>query len=141
MALSREEREAFLAEPRIASLGVAAGPDRGPLQVPIWFSYEPGGEPWVLTGADSRKAALIRSAGRFSLLVERTDPTIRYVSVEGSVSSMSEGPDDVHRDMASRYLSGQALERYLSFAESELGDHVVIRMRPEHWLSADLGGL
>ncbi|MFD7712970.1 pyridoxamine 5'-phosphate oxidase family protein [Streptomyces sp. NPDC059785] len=139
MALSREEREQFLAEPHVAALGVAAGDDRGPLLVPIWYAYEPGGLPWVLTGANSRKMRRLRAAGRFSLLVQRTTPTIRYVSVEGPVAEVTAAADGLHREMASRYLTGDALDRYTAFAEAELSDHAVVRMRPEHWLSADLG--
>ncbi|WP_269859244.1 pyridoxamine 5'-phosphate oxidase family protein [Streptomyces sp. RPT161] len=139
MALSREGRESFLAEPHVAALGVAADGDRGPLMVPIWYAYEPGGLPWILTGADSRKMTLIRAAGRFSLLVQRTDPTVRYVSVEGPVAEVTEGTSTLHREMAGRYLSGETLDRYAAWAEVELADHVVVRMRPERWLTADLG--
>ena len=62
--LSVRDRELFLAEPHIAALSVSAGPDRGPVTVPIWYQYEPGGEAWVLTEAASRKARLIEAAGR-----------------------------------------------------------------------------
>ena len=55
--LTVQERELFLAEPHIAALSVSAGPGRGPLTVPIWYQYEPGGEVWILTEARSRKAA------------------------------------------------------------------------------------
>ncbi|MFF4255626.1 pyridoxamine 5'-phosphate oxidase family protein [Streptomyces sp. NPDC001663] len=139
MALSREEREGFLAEPHVAALGVAAGDDRGPLVVPIWYAYEPGGLPWVLTGAGSRKMKLIRAAGRFSLMVQRTEPTTRYVSVEGPVAEVAEGSAGLHREMAGRYLSGAALDEFVAWAEVELADHIVVRMRPEHWLGTDLG--
>ncbi|WP_433890066.1 pyridoxamine 5'-phosphate oxidase family protein [Streptomyces sp. CA-111067] len=139
MALTREEREAFLAEPRTAAVGVAGEDGRGPLVVPIWFGYEPGGLPWILTGADSVKGRLIRSAGRFSLLVERTSPTTRYVSVEGPVAEITEGTPAHHRELAARYLSGESLERYVQMAVTEMSDHVVIRMRPAHWHTADLG--
>ncbi|MEE4540434.1 pyridoxamine 5'-phosphate oxidase family protein [Streptomyces sp. V4-01] len=141
MALSREEREGFLAEPHVATLGVAAGDGRGPLLVPLWYGYRPGGLPWILTGADSRKMARIRAAGRFSLLVHREAPTPRYVSVEGPVDGESEGSGALHREMASRYLSGDALDRYVAMAEAELTDHIVVRMRPEHWTAADLGAV
>jgi len=123
----------------VAALGVDAGDGRGPLVVPIWYAYEPGGLPWLLTGADSRKMRLIRAAGRFSLMVERTEPTTRYVSVEGPVAEISEGSGALHREMAGRYLSGEALDGFVAFAEAELADHVVVRMRPEHWLGSDLG--
>jgi hypothetical protein len=141
MALSREEREGFLAEPHVATLGVAAGDGRGPLLVPLWYAYEPGGLPWILTGADSRKMTLIRAAGRFSLLVHRTEPTPRYVSVEGPLADVTEGSQDLHHELARRYLSGGALRRYLAMAEAELADHVLVRMRPERWVTADLGSV
>ena len=84
--LSVRDRELFLAEPHIAALSVSAGPGRGPLTVPIWYQYAPGGEAWVLTEAGSRKVQLIEAAGRFTLMVERVAPTVRYVSVEGPVT-------------------------------------------------------
>jgi nitroimidazol reductase NimA-like FMN-containing flavoprotein (pyridoxamine 5'-phosphate oxidase superfamily) len=104
MALTREEREEFLAQPHIAALSVNAEDARGPLTVPIWYQYTPGGEPWVLTGVASRKTRLIEAAGYFSLMVDRSAPTARYVAVDGPVNSQ-----------------------------------VVIAMKPQHWLSADLG--
>src|SRR5579859_7998268 len=84
--LSAHDREQFLAEPHIAALSVSEGPGRGPLTVPIWYQYEPGGEAWILTEATSRKARLIAAAGRFTLMVDRVTPTTRYVSVEGPVT-------------------------------------------------------
>jgi len=42
---------------------VSAGDKRGPLTVPIWYQYRPGGDPWVLTGAGSRKHRLIEAQG------------------------------------------------------------------------------
>src|ERR1700728_5075799 len=80
--LSVRDRELFLAEPHIAALSVSAGRDRGPLTVPMWYQYEPGGEVWVLTEAASLKARFIQAEGRFSLIVDWVTPTIRYVSVE-----------------------------------------------------------
>ena len=55
MALSKDERESFLAEPHVAALSVSAGEGRGPLTVPIWYQYTPGGDLWFTTGAGSRK--------------------------------------------------------------------------------------
>src|SRR3954469_25916358 len=86
MALSVEERERFLAQPHIGALSVVERPDRAPLTVPIWYQYTPGGELWVLSAPDARKTRAIDAAGRFSLMVQRTEPTVRYVSVEGPVT-------------------------------------------------------
>ncbi|KGI69821.1 pyridoxamine 5'-phosphate oxidase family protein [Mycolicibacterium rufum] len=139
MALSRDERERFLAEPHVAALSVSAGDTRGPLTVPVWYQYHPGGEPWVLTGADSRKARLIEEKGYFSLMVERLEPTTRYVAVDGAVSRIEPGTDEQMAEMTHRYLSGDAAERYLQFAHDNLGAHVAIFMRPQRWLSSDMG--
>ena len=84
--LSACDRERFLAEPHVAALSVSADHGRGPLTVPIWYQYVPGGEAWVLTEASWRKVRLIEAAGRFTLMVERVLPTVRYVSVEGPVT-------------------------------------------------------
>ncbi|MGB3474126.1 MAG: pyridoxamine 5'-phosphate oxidase family protein [Mycobacterium sp.] len=141
MALSKDEREQFLAEPHIAALSVDAGAGRGPLTVPIWYQYAPGGEPWVLTGAGSRKAKLIEAAGSFSLMVERTEPTLRYVAVDGTVSRIEPGTDDLHAELAHRYLPPDRAEKFLKYALAQLGEQVVIYLRPQHWISADLGAI
>lgn len=140
MPLPLAEREAFLAEPHIGALAVSrSAPDRAPLTVPIWYWYEQGGELWILTGRDSAKARAIRKAGRFSLMAERLEPTVRYVSVEGPVSSEEPPTEKQQSDLAHRYLPEESARAYLEFARKELGEEVVIRMRPERWLSADMG--
>ncbi|WP_026316423.1 pyridoxamine 5'-phosphate oxidase family protein [Actinokineospora enzanensis] len=139
MALTVAERELFLAEPHIGSLAVSAEDGRAPLLVPIWYQYEPGGELWVLTGVHSRKARLIAAAGRFSLLAERVLPTVRYVSVEGPVTRTEPGTPEMLREMAGRYIPADRLAAYIAFAEANHGEQLAIHLRPEHWLSADLG--
>jgi hypothetical protein len=138
-SLSVPDREFFLAEPHVAALSVAAGHDRGPFTVPIWYQYAPGGDAWVLTEAGSRKARLIEAAGRFTLMVERVMPTVRYVSVEGPVSRMVPGTDELLREMAARYLPPDEVPAYIDFAEAELGEQVAIYLHPQRWLTADLG--
>ena len=104
MALSKEEREQFLAEPHVAALSVSAGDKRGPLTVPIWYQYSPGGEPWIHTGAGSRKHRLIETQGEFTLMVDRVEPTVRYVSVDGPVSRIEPATDEQLVEMVKRYL-------------------------------------
>ena len=140
MALSREEREQFLAEPHIAALSVSAGKDRGPLTVPIWYQYTPGGQPWFITGTGSRKHRLIEAAGYLSLMVERLEPTVRYVAVDGAVDRIEDGTDEQLVEMTKRYLPPEAVEPYLEMARREHGPSVAVYLTPQHWLSADLGG-
>lgn len=141
MALSLREREQFLAEPHIGALSVVERPDRAPLTVPIWYHYTPGGELWVRTGPDSRKARAIRSAGRFSLMVQRTEPTVRYVSVEGPVTRTESDSRERSWEMAARYLPQDSVANFVEYDRTELGEHVVICMQPEHWVSADMGSV
>jgi hypothetical protein len=139
MALSVEEREQFLAEPHIGALSVVERPDRAPLTVPIWYQYSPGGELWVLTEPGSRKTRAIDAAGRFSLMVQRTEPTIRYVSVDGPVIRTAAGSGERSREMAARYLPADKVADFLEYERTQLGEHIAVHIRPEHWLSADLG--
>jgi hypothetical protein len=137
--LSARDRELFLAEPHIAALSVSAGPGRGPFTLPIWYQYAPGGEAWVLTEAASRKARLIEAAGRFTLMVDRVLPTTRYVSVEGPVTRMIPETDELLLEMTARYLPPERVPAYLEFARTELSEQVAIYLRPQRWLTADLG--
>ena len=137
--LSAHDREQFLAEPHIAALSVSDGPGRGPLTVPIWYQYAPGGEVWILTEATSRKARLIEAAGRCTLMVDRVTPTTRYVSVEGPVTRTIPGTDALRREIAERYLPPEQAAAYLKLAEAEFDPEIAIYLRPERWLSSDLG--
>ncbi|MCE4941694.1 MULTISPECIES: pyridoxamine 5'-phosphate oxidase family protein [Streptomyces] len=139
MTLSRQERERFLAEPHVGALSVVERPDRAPLTVPIWYHYTPGGELWVRTGPDSRKARAIRTAGRFSLMAQRTEPTVRYVSVEGPLTRTAPDSPQRSRDMAARYLPPDEVSAFVAYDRTHLGEHIALYMRPEHWVSADLG--
>jgi hypothetical protein len=139
MALTREEREKFLKEPHVAAFAVDAGAGRAPLTVPIWYQYEPDGTVWILIQADSRKNQLLGAAGRFSLMVDRLEPTIRYVSVEGPVLDTTPATREQLHEISARYLPADKVDGYVDFSWTEHGSQVVVRMRPEGWLSSDLG--
>ena len=99
--------------------------------MPIWYQYAPGGEAWILTEAASRKARLIEAAGRFTLMVERVMPTVRYVSVEGPVTRTVPETDELLREIAARYLPQADVPAYIEFAHAELREQVAIYLRPE----------
>lgn len=139
MALTPEERQHFLAEPHIGALSVDAGSGRAPLTVPIWYQYAPGGELWVLTGDTSRKAELIRAAGRFTLMADAVQPSIRYVSVEGPVVAEEQATREQLTEMSARYLPADKVEEYVAWSWKEHGKQIVFRLRPERWLGADMG--
>jgi nitroimidazol reductase NimA-like FMN-containing flavoprotein (pyridoxamine 5'-phosphate oxidase superfamily) len=68
MSMSPPGREEFLAEVRVGVLAVAGEDGAGPLAVPIWYAYEPGGAVSLTTSPGSRKARAIAASGRYSLL-------------------------------------------------------------------------
>ena len=46
LRMTKAEREEFLAGLHVGIISIAE-PGRGPLAVPIWYGYEPGGELWI----------------------------------------------------------------------------------------------
>ena len=138
LAMTKAEREAFLAETRVAVASISET-GRGPLTVPVWHIYEPGGDVRFVTGGASRKARLLRAAGRMSLCVQEETSPYRYVSVEGPVTI---GTPDWERDVrptALRYLGQQMGEMYLQATAEEHRGAILVRLRPERWLSVDYG--
>jgi PPOX class probable F420-dependent enzyme len=136
--MSVEEREQFLAGRHVGVLGVAAGGDRGPLTVPVWYDYQPGGQVSVITGRSSRKGLAIAAAGRMSLCAQDENPPYRYVSVEGPVE-IEELDLEERLAMARRYLGTEGGDLYVAANPDPDGENVMIRMTPEHWLSVDYG--
>ena len=78
LTMTRREREAFLAGVHVGIISIAEE-GRGPLTVPIWYAYTPGGELRLITGRHSRKGRLLAQAGRFSLCAQTEAPPYRYV--------------------------------------------------------------
>lgn len=135
--MTNAEREAFLAETRVAVISVS-DPGRGPLAVPVWYHYEPGGVVRFVTGGASRKANLMRASGRSTLVVQTEAPPYKYASVEGPVRIV--GAPDYERDvraMAIRYLGEAMGEMYLAASAAEQEGTVLVELRPERWLTVD----
>jgi len=134
VTMTREEREQFLAGVHVGVLSVAAPDGAGPLTVPVWYSYQPGGLVNVITGSGTRKASAIRAAGRLSLCAQDERPPYKYVTVEGPVA-IEEASHDERLDLARRYLGSEGGEAYVS--ANPTGGQIVCRMTPEHWLTVD----
>jgi uncharacterized protein len=138
LAMSRAEREAFLAGTHVAIVSIADGA-RGPLAVPVWYAYEPGGVLRFVTGGVSHKARLLRAAGRLSICAQTETPPYRYVTVEGPATI---GEPDWERDVraiALRYLGPQMGEVYLQATASEHAGAALVTVTPERWLAVDFG--
>ena len=134
--MSPAEREQFLADVHVAVLSVAVGDGRGPLAVPVWYGYQPGGTVNVSTGRGTRKARAIMAAGRFTLNVQDDRPPYKYVTVEGP-AAIEDATEAERRDLARRYLGLEGGDAFI--AATPDGNQVMIRMTPERWLSVDYG--
>ncbi|HEY3843695.1 MAG TPA: pyridoxamine 5'-phosphate oxidase family protein [Acidimicrobiales bacterium] len=137
VTMSRIEREAFLADVHVGILSVHED-GRGPLTLPIWYAYEPGGTVNLITGAGTRKARLLAAAGRFSLCVQTETPPYKYVSVEGPIVGTEADVTPSERTaLAYRYLGPEFGDLYLAATADRDTSSVVIRMTPEKWLTTD----
>ena len=137
LAMTKQERETFLADLHV---GIISIPEegRGPLTVPIWYSYEPGGELRVVTGRTSRKAQLLQHAGRFSVCVQTETWPYKYVSVEGPITAIEAvALERDLRPLAHRYLGVEAGDSFVEQTREGQAENILIRMRPERWLTAD----
>jgi nitroimidazol reductase NimA-like FMN-containing flavoprotein (pyridoxamine 5'-phosphate oxidase superfamily) len=141
LAMTKLEREAFLADLHVGIISIPED-GKGPLTVPIWYAYEPGQELRIITGSSSRKGQLLARAGRFSLCAQMEALPYKYVSVEGPIVS-TQGADHERdlRPMARRYLGAEEAARYIERTRNDpdYADNVVIKMRPERWLTVDYG--
>ncbi|MGD9515609.1 pyridoxamine 5'-phosphate oxidase family protein [Mycolicibacterium sp.] len=132
--MTKDEREKYLAGLHVGVIAVER-PGRAPLSVPIWYGYEPGGEVLLWTEADSVKHRLIRDAGRFAITAQDEQPPYRYVTAEGDVTAIGPARDAEVRAIAVRYLGEQEGGQFTD--ENLTPTSVVIRMRPQRWLSTD----
>ena len=133
-SMTQAEKQAFLADVHVGVLALNDG-DRGPLMVPMWYDYEPGGELWFLTGSQTRKGRLILVGTRVSLVAQTEDTPYQYVSVEGPVTAIAPAnPELEGLPMAVRYLGPEKGKQYFD-SMSDWG--VTVRVRPERWLAVD----
>ena len=137
MTMSKQEREAFLADARVGVLAVAAADGGAPSLTPIWYTYEPGGDIVMDTAGASPKVALLRAAGRASLCVQTEAPPYKYVVVEGTVA-ITDAPDETwRRDLARRYLGDDLGDMYTDATKEQASGAVTIRLTPTRWHTTD----
>lgn len=138
LAMSAAEQQEFLAGLHVAVLSVAAGERRGPITVPVWYEYQPGGRVSVVTGRNTRKAQAVRAAGRMSLCAQDENPPYKYVSIEGPVTAEEVTPAE-RLALARRYLGTEGGEQYVTSNPDPDGEMMVFRMSPERWAGLDFG--
>jgi PPOX class probable F420-dependent enzyme len=135
-AMTRQEREEFLADVHVGVLSVE-DPGRGPLSLPIWYLLD-GDDVLVSMDGRSKKARLLRAAGRASMVVQTEEPPYRYASIEGPVTLEPPGRDVL--ELATRYLGPELGAWYAE--QNPADEHTVFaRLVPEHWNTTDFGKL
>jgi PPOX class probable F420-dependent enzyme len=133
--MTTAERESFLSGVHVGVLAVERT-GRAPLAVPVWYDYSPGGELLIWMERDTVKDRAITTAGRLSLAVQDENPPYKYVTVEGPVVANDEPPT---REQALR-IAGRywPADQATAYVDSALGERsVLVRVRPEKWLSND----
>lgn len=137
--MSIDECQAFLAETRV---GIISIPEegRGPLTVPVWYNYTPGGDLCVWTGVNTRKGQLLSKVMRISFCVQDpTPPFYKYVSIEGPFTIRPVEPEQDIHTMAIRYYGKEGGERYFADVSKDDGwkSSIMVCIHPERWYSAD----
>jgi nitroimidazol reductase NimA-like FMN-containing flavoprotein (pyridoxamine 5'-phosphate oxidase superfamily) len=135
--MTRDEREEFLAAFHVGVLS-ADEPGRGPLSVPVWYRYDPGGEIVVVTRPEARKARLLTVGARVAFCVQSEEMPPKYVTIQGRV--VSAAPADVTRDLkpiVRKYLGAEVGDAYVDSTRPDGTNEIVVCIRPERWYSRD----
>jgi len=132
--MTTEEKQSFMADLHVGVIGLN-DPGQGPLTIPIWYDYTPGGDLWFITGKSSRKGALLEMGSRLSMAAQTEEAPYRYVSVEGPITSIEPATTETLLAMAVRYLGEKQGAAYA--AESSIENQVTVTVRPERWLAVD----
>ncbi len=131
--MTNSEREQFLADLHVGVIGI--GRENGPpLTVPVWYDYEPGGLAWVITGADSLKARLLKRVEKISLCAQSEEMPYKYVSVEGGYTTRASTEKEL-LSMAIRYLGEEGGKAYVDATGHE--NNVTVLITPETWFTVD----
>jgi uncharacterized protein len=109
------------------------------VSAPVWYTLEPDGALTFSVGASSRKATLLREAGRATMCVQSEEPPYRYVSVEGPAEELGPSSDESRHARAIRYLGAEFGELY--FASTREEPEVTFALSPGRWASIDYNKL
>ncbi len=131
--MSKVQREAFLADLHVGVI-TAARDGAPPLAVPVWYTYEPGGDVVFVFEANSEKIKRIEATGEASLCVQTETVPYMYVTVEGP-AVVGDVDDGVERSLAHRYLGPEIGDMYLEAIADSVSR--VVRLTPRRWRTVD----
>ncbi len=133
LKMTREEREAFLADLHVGVVSIGRQ-GKAPLTAPIWYDYEPGGKVWMIAGTDSLKAKALVETDDISLVAQAEAPPYKYVSVSGSCEKRDVAEGELLA-MAIRYLGRKEGQAYADATST--GGTFVVEFTPHSWLTVD----
>lgn len=134
LAMTKDEREQFLSNMHVGIVSIAQEA-KGPLTVPIWYDYTPGGDVWMITNARSLKGRCLAKTDRISLCAQTETAPYRYVSIEGPFTTRPTRAEELLH-MAIRYLGEEQGRRYAAASDSG-DDSIVVSITPARWLTVD----
>lgn len=127
-AMTNAQRDAFLAEPRIAILS-SLGRGGAPTAVPIWFEWD-GARARLFTSRTAAKIGRLRADPRVCLTIaEPADKTEAYVSIEGA-AEIRDGGWALAQRLAPRYYGADQSARALADWGREADQWVEIVITP-----------
>jgi nitroimidazol reductase NimA-like FMN-containing flavoprotein (pyridoxamine 5'-phosphate oxidase superfamily) len=135
LTMSSSERESFLSALHVGIISIPRAV-KGPLTVPIWYDYEPGGEVWVFTNTDSMKGKLLAKAARISLCAQIEKPPYQYVSVEGPFTTRPATQEE-WLAISIRYLGKEQGKAYAENSGGGGEGSIIVSIAPETWFSVD----
>lgn len=135
LTMSAIDRERFLSDLHVGIISIPRAA-KGPLTVPIWYDYEPGGEVWVITDSDSIKGKLLTKASRISLCAQTETAPYQYVSIEGPFTTRPATQEELLA-MAIRYLGEKQGQAYAENSSSGGEGSIIVSIAPETWFSVD----
>ncbi|MCS5583637.1 MAG: pyridoxamine 5-phosphate oxidase [Pseudomonadales bacterium] len=135
LTMSSSERELFLSALHVGIISIPRA-TKGPLTVPIWYDYQPGGEVWVITDTGSIKGKLLTKASRISLCAQTETAPYQYVSVEGPFTTRPSTQEELLA-MAVRYLGEEQGQAYAENSAGGGEGSIVVAIAPETWFSVD----
>jgi PPOX class probable F420-dependent enzyme len=136
--MTAEQRDAFLNEPRIATLATLTR-EGAPVAIPIWFEWD-GERARMFTGRTSPKVTRIQRDGRVCLTVaEPTGMPEAWVAIEGT-ASIEEGTGfALAQRLVPRYYPPEQAARTLAEWERDADDWVTIVVAPSRIRSSAPG--
>lgn len=133
--MSAIDRERFLSDLHVGIISIPRA-TKGPLTVPIWYDYEPGGEVWVITDSDSIKGKLLTKSSRISLCAQTETAPYQYVSIEGPYTTRPATQEELLA-MAIRYLGEKQGQAYAENSSGGGEGSIIVSIAPETWFSVD----